>query len=230
MKKLFSLLMIAIFAVSASYAQTAEELAEQRLKLNKINRKLVEQAPLKQAKKNAKKYTKQGWEVPAGEKELAQQITASILLGEELMVDANGIQTTRYYQHTSVATGGTYNTAYAAARNACQTEIAALIKTKIVAAMQSKLDNDQTTSIDVNSIEKFNQRSKSIVDACLTDGNPTMKMFRRLKGGKIEVQARLAYDKQQMAASLKRNLKKELEKEGDELESIVDDIMKKDLQ
>lgn len=225
MKKLISLLAVALMTTTTTFAQSAIELARQQQELNDINRKMLNQKPTKEAKKQAKEFVKDGWKVPAGDRSIEQQLTESQLYGAELMADENGAPTKRYIQQTAIVTSGTYNAGYAAARANAQVELAALLKTEIVAAMQSKIDNAQTSGINATTVDKFNERTKAIVDQALTNAIPFMKIYRRLPNNNFEVQVRIAFDKKELAARLKRNMQKELEEEGDELNSLIDEIL-----
>ena len=224
MKKYFFLMALAM-TTTTSFAQSAIELAKQQMELNDINRKLLNQKPTKSAKKQAKEYKKEGWVVPAGEQTIEQQLTTSQLYGAEKMADENGTPTNRYIQQTAIQTAGSYNAGYAAARSSAQVELAALLETEIVSAMQSKIDNSQSSAINATTVDKFNQRTKAIVDQALTNSIPCVKIYRRLQNGNFEVQVRLAFDKKELAARLKRNMQKELEEEGDELNGLVDEIL-----
>ena len=226
MKKMF-FLMAAFLMVAATNvnAQSAIELAKQQKELNDINRKMLNAKPTKEAKRQAKQFKKEGWLVMAGERSLEQQITTSQLYGEELMADETGAPTKRFIIQSGMSTSGTFNSGKAAARASAQAELASTLKTEIVAAMQQKLDNAQTSGIDAMTVDKFNQRAKFIVDQTLTNTPVFMTIYRRLQNNNFEVQVRIAVDKKELQARLKRNMQKELEKEGDELNSLVDEVV-----
>lgn len=226
MKKMILMVAAVLMTSTAVNAQSAIELAKQQKELNDINRKMLNQKPTKDAKKQAKELKKEGWLVPAGELSIEQQLTKSQLMGEELMADENGAPTKRFIMQTGLQTSGSFNAGYAAARTAAMTELAGLLKTEIVSAFQQKLDNAQNSSIDATTVDKFNQRTKGIIDQALTNSITCLKIYRRLPNNNFEVQVRLAFDKKELAARLKRNMQKELEKEGDEeLGGIVNDVL-----
>lgn len=226
MKKMFLMLVAVLMGSMTMTAQNAVELAKEQRKLNDINMKMLNAKPTKDAKKQARQFKKDGWVVPAGDKVIEKQLTESQLLGEELMVDETGSPTRRYIQHTASQVAGTYNAGYAAARNAAIVELAANLQTQVAAAMQAKLDNAQTTAITTVTIEKFNQRSKAIVDASLTNTRSVVAIYRVLPNNNYEVQVRLAFDKKELAARLKRMMQQELETEGDELNDLVDEVLR----
>ena len=111
-----------------------------------------------------------------------------------------------------------------AARTAAQTELAALLKTEIVAAIQQKLDNAQGSTITATTVDKFNERARAIVDESLTNSIRVLTIYRRLPNNNFEVQVRLAFDKKELTARMKRNLQKELESEGDALNPVIDEV------
>lgn len=224
MKKIFSIIAMVMVTMTMS-AQSAVELAKAQRELNEINTRLLNAKPTKEAKKQAKEFKKEGWTVSAGEKTIEKQLTESQLLGEELMADESGAPTKRYIMHTAIATAGTFNAAYAAARSNAMVELAGLLRTQVAAAMQGKLDNAQSSAISAVTVDKFNQRSKAIVDACLTNARPVVTLHRVLANNNFEVQTRIVFDKQELKTRLLRKMKEELEAEGDELIEIVDEVL-----
>lgn len=215
-------LMILLVSVTMSFAQTTKELAKQQLELNAINMKLLDAKPTKSAKKEAKELKKEGWTVPAGEQSIEQQITASQLYGAELTTNEEGNTIKRFIMQTAQQTSGTYNTAYAAARAAAQVELASMIKTKLGSAMQQKLDILQSDAVSSTTVDRFNERSKMIVDQTLTNSIPVLTIYRRLPNNNFEVQVRIAFDKKDLITRIKRSMRKELEADGDKLLDIVD--------
>lgn len=227
MKKVLLMMVIAIATTSVTYAQSASELAKQQKELNEINLKLLNSKASKSARKEAKKLIKQNWLVPAGSKSIDMQITEVQLLGEVLMADENGNPVRRYIIRSSQAVSGSFNAGVAAARANAQVEIAAMLQTKVAAAMETKLDNQQTTSITANTVEKFHERAKSIIDACLTNTNTVLSIYRLTPQNNYEVQVQVAFDKKELSARLKRRIQQELEMEGDnDLNDIVDGVLK----
>ncbi len=226
MKKLF-FIAAAIFTMSMNVnAQSALELARQQKELNDINRKLLDMKPTREAKRQAKVLKKAKWMVPAGESSIEMQITKSLLYGEELMTDEDGGVTKRYIMQTAIQTAGSYNVAYASARSAAMTELASMMKTELVGAWKSKADNAQGSSVSTITVDKFNQRISGIVDQSITNAIPVLSIYRILKNGNFEVQVRVAFDKKELSARLKRNMEKDLEEEGDGLNEFVDEFIK----
>lgn len=230
MKKVIFTIVMAIMCVAGATAQNAIEMAKEQQELNKIKRKILNAKPTKEAQKEAKKLEKKGWTVPAGERSIAQQITESHLFAAEYMSDENGAPTRRFIQHTVLATANTYSVAYAAARSNAQVEVASMIGTQVAAAMQGKLDNAQQDAENAVSVTKFNQRVKAIVHESLTNSIPVLACYRVLPNKNFEVQVRIAFDKKEVSARIKRALQNELELEGDQLNGLVDEAINNAVQ
>lgn len=225
MKKFMILAIMAVMGVVTVSAQNPLDLARQQAEENAFYKKMLNMKPTKDAKKQAKQYKGEGWVVPVGEKSLELQITTSQMYAEELMLDEDGNRTKRYIQQDGMSTSGSYNVARSQARQNAQNEIAAMLRIQIATAIQSKLDNSQQSAINAVTVDKFNQRTKAIVDECLTNSIPVVAAYRRLANNYFEVMVRIAYDKKELMARMKRNMQKELEQEGDELIELVDEVI-----
>lgn len=229
MKKFFSIIVMTVVLAVGANAQNATDLARQQQELNNILRKTLSAKPTKEAKAQAKALKKENWVVSTGGRSMEQQITESQLLSTELMTDENGAATKRFIQHTGISTAGTYNAAYAASRSNAMVEIASMLGTEIAAAMIGKLDNAQQNAVNATTVDKFNQRIKAIVHESLSNAIPVLAIYRVLPNNNFEVQVRLAFDKKEIAARIKRALQKELEMEGDELKDLVNDTLNKSI-
>lgn len=227
MKKTIAMLVIAFAALTSANAQSAVELAKQQKELNKINMELLNSKVTKQAKKQAKRYEKEGWVVPAGSEDLEHQVNNVQLLRKELMADEMGNPTPRYIIQGGQSTSGTINTGVALARTNAQVELAAMLETRVAAALELKESNQQTSSITATTVEKFHERAKAIIDASLTNTRTMLTIYRELPNHNYQVQVQLAYDKKELYARLKRAMQQQLEIEGDEdLNGIVDDVLR----
>lgn len=230
MRKIFMMMAVAIMGVAAAYAQSAKQLAKEQQELNEINMKFLKTKPLKDARKQEKTLTKDGWMVPAGSKTIARQITEVQLISEELMADENGNPAKRYIIRSAQSVAGTFNAGVAAARANAQVELAATLETKVAAAMETKLDNQQNSSISATTVEKFHERAKAIIDASLKDTRTVLTIYRTTKDNNYEVQLQMAFDKKTLSVLLKKRIHEELEQEGDnELNKIVDDVLNDEL-
>ena len=219
MKKFISLLIVAAMATTVAFAQSAKELAKEQYKADKVLLKLMNVKPTSSAKKEAKRYEKEGWLVPAGEVDIATQITKSQIYADELIRDDAGFTTKRYVQSTAIAKARSYNAAYNTAVQNAKADIAASLQTEIIAAMQSEIDNE---AVSATGVEKFNMKASAITNSTLTNTISSIVIYRRLEDKVIEFQVRIVFDKMELVARLKREMLKQLELNSDDVEDIVD--------
>lgn len=227
MKKLVFMLVITLFTTQVSYAQNVKKMAKEQSELNEIHMRLLKGIkPNKAAKKEAKRLKKEGWLVPVGEKSIEQQLMRSYLYAEEFIPDEYGTPTKRFYQHTAMTTAGSYSSGFMSARVTAHNEIAAMIKSELFSSVIMKLENRQVTSVDATSAEQLNIRMQSVVDEVLTGIFTTVAMFRRLENGNVEVTARFAFDKKELATRLKRNLRHVLKEDDEGVDAMIDEMIR----
>lgn len=229
MKNIFMMVMLVMTTITIANAQSSSELRKEAAKERREALKdLNKERATKDAKKRAKKLTKDGWTVVGSGKAIEKQITDDQIRASELMRDETGAIVTRYFQHDAIGVQNSLNAAETQARLACQTEIASQIETKLAGAMEQKMDGAQTSAITAQTVDKFHQRFKGIVDGCLNNMIQGLTIYRVLPNNNYQVQVTYSVDKKELAAQLKRKIQKELEMEGDEeLNGLVDDTIKK---
>ena len=149
MKKILVLLAVAFMGASAGYAQSAIELAKQQRELDKVNMDMLNAKPSKDAKKQAKQRTKDGWEVPAGGLSMASQFTRAQLMRQELMANDAGEPVARYILHEATVTSGSESVGYSSARAQCQAEIASMLETKMVHIYRVLPNNNYQVQVTV---------------------------------------------------------------------------------
>ena len=227
MRRILIAVSMLALAMAQVKAQTNTEMRKMATKEHNEAVKLYsKEKASKDAAKRAKQLRKKGWETMASDKPMDMQITDDRLLASETMKDKNGEDVSRWIIHTSRATQGTYNAAIAQARLSCQAEIASLLETKLAGALEQKLSGNQTGADVAETVDKFHQRFKGIVDGCLTDMKRGLCMYRTTENGNYEVEVTYAYDKKVLAARLAKQAQKQMEMEGDEdLNGVVNDIV-----
>lgn len=227
MKRIMMMVLAVFMAMAQMNAQTAVQMRKQAAKEHNAAVKAYrKEKASSDANKAAKRLAKQGWETMASDKPMNLQITEDRILASEMMEDETGESVTRWIMHTSRATQGSYNAAIAQARLACQAEIAARIETRLAGALEEKLSGNQKGVDVAETLDKFHQRFKAIVDGCLTDMKRGLCIHRTTANGNYEVEVTYAYDKKVLAARLARQAQNQLEMEGDaDLNGAVNDVI-----
>ena len=161
----------------------------------------------KEAKKEAKKLKKEGWQVPAGAFSMERQLTKAYMLQEE--TDADG---------QAISGGSFYDAAKMQAVELAKAELAGNIATDLTTLVNLKLGNQQISADKASSASEIIQKGKSLVSQKLGSTIPLIELFRTKGDGSVEVQIRLAYDKKKGIKDALDAIDSELEAEGVSLE------------
>lgn len=162
--------------------------------------------PVKLTKKQAKKLKKEGWTVTVGHPDIETQLLHAAKYENEMMTDEKGRTINRYIMQTAMQTARSYNAAFASARTAAQAEVAAVLKTRIKAAMIKTIESKQTSRINASTVDAFDEKAEAIVDETLKNSKPVINIFRNLPNQTVEVQIRLAFDRTEIAEDVKSNM------------------------
>lgn len=216
MKKFIFLTFLTIMGVATASAQYEESMqisasrAKAAKKMSSANLK-----PESQDKKAAKELKKKGWQVVGSAAPIEQQIRNDRFLKEQEMLDEYGTPSARYYEHSTISIGETYNAAFLAARSACQTEVQSQIETKIAGVFERQIVNQQEGK-DAVSVDDTKGKIKSIIQGCLNNARPGMQLYRENRNGNTEVMVTYFYDKKTIAQQLKKKLREALRDKSDE--------------
>lgn len=226
MKKFMTIVAAMMIAATTCMAQSYAALAKAQQEMDKLNKELAYPKPTSADKKEAKALKKEKWMILAGEDPTEIQIHKSRLYGACLMYDDDMQPTKRYILRTSAATSGSLDEALADAILSAQTQIASLIQTQLVSAMEKGLDNAQSSAISAVTVDKFHQRVKAITEQCMTNMQTPLTIYRVMPNNQYQAQVRVAYDKIELKRQLTKKIQKELEMEGDNhLGGIVDEAV-----
>ncbi len=223
MKTLPSLLFALLLSAPLPARSVAEPVGERQEVVQQSDAK-----PTKEARKEAKKLMKEGWRVPPGGRSIEQQIMQSHLCEMESMKTEAGMLVPRYIQGNGTSKAAVYNAAYAAARAMAQTEVATSLSAKIAAVMELQMENSwESVGANTSVTDEFHfaLKSTNIAKASLRGAVTLVAMYRQLADKSYEVTVRLAYDKVQLQADLKRNLQQDLGLEGEAAAAIAGEAL-----
>lgn len=153
---------------------------------------LQEKQFAKDAKKEAKMLKKEGWGVPAGNLPLERQLS----LAYKLQAEVNADMQPKYIFGQAISGGGFYDAAKMQAVELAKAELAGNILTDLTTIVSSKLENHQVSSDKANSASEIIKEGEAVVSQKLDSPIPLIEIYRTLKDGTVEVQIRLAYDKE----------------------------------
>lgn len=146
----------------------------------------------KEAKKEAKRLKKEGWSVPAGNLPLEMQLAQAYKLQAEVNADMQP----KYIFGQAISGGSFYDAAKMQAVELAKAELAGNILTDLTTIVSSKLENHQVSSDKANSASEIIKEGEAVVSQKLDSPIPLIEIYRTLKDGTVEVQIRLAYEKE----------------------------------
>jgi len=224
MKKFMMVAMALIVACSASFAEKSElqQLNKQRKELRKLDKQQLNEKSTKAARKEAKRLKKEGWTVSPGTLPLEKQLDRAYLMMMEF--DENLFP--KYIMADAQSIGENYDAAKMSATSLAITALAGQIQTEVTALVENTVANKQLEANEAASIVETVMSSKNLISQSIGRTIPVVECYREVKkGGNKEVLVRLAYNGEMAKAAVKKAVRAELEKKGQNLHEQLDSVL-----
>jgi hypothetical protein len=181
---------------------------------------------IKAARQEAKKRRKEGWDVAPGGIPLEKVFEQA--WAYELETNENGEP--KYIMATGSAVAGTTPAGDQAALTAARNELAAALSARVSELIETKRANDQIDQTTANTLDKTVSNSKTLIQAELNRVKTAYKIYRKVKDKvnqkeNIAVETKIFYNQAEAMRIAQTVIRKELEKESDELGEQLDDIL-----
>ena len=227
MKKLLTLALSLIITLSVAQttatAQTAKEVRKEtralKVKDKELDKKLKANS-LKEARKAAKKLTKEGFSVQPGALPLDKQIEQSWKYAFE--TDAEGIRV--YILASQNAVGGTYSAAKTQALALARNELAGQIASEIAELIKTEIMNEAITEDEVATIVNTVSASKQKISQKLGRIIQVVEVSRKNKKT-TEINLTVAYNTKSAIKIVKEEILQDLENVAGELADELDEIL-----
>lgn len=203
MKKVFISLMMMVLAIEVSMAQTPSK------------------EDVKNAKKKAKEYVKEGWEVVPGKLPLESQLERSYTLAREM--DDTGLP--KFIVAEAMSIGQNYDAAKMQALDLAKINLAGQIQTEITSLIESSVANEQLAEEEAVSITETVAASKSKIAQNIGRIIPIVECYRTRPNKNKEVLVMVGYNSQLAMEAAKKTVRQELEKKGEKLHEQLDKVM-----
>jgi len=204
-------LMISMISFGEISAQATLQEAEKELK----------ERASKDAKKEVKKWTKEGYTNMPGQLPLEKQYDRYFqftLLMDEKMIP-------KYISSTGTAVASVEDVAIANSLDNARLNLAGQISAQVANLIENNKGNSQLSTKDAESISKFISNSKTLVQNELGTVQPMVTMRRLLKDDKIEVRMEVAYSMDNAKIMAKKLIHKELQDEINQNEQELNKIL-----
>lgn len=173
-KLIFTLMLLALFAVAPTMAQQSSKELKKELK-DKANKSI---------RKEAKAYEKEGWRSVAGSLPLAKQLEQAQMAAIEK--DEEGLN--RYYIGRGKGVGGNYRAAKAVAFNQAKVDLVAAVMSDVASTEVNDMTNEDLGEGDVLSTEDMSINSKVVSSFPIKDIVTVVEIYRELTRGRYEVE------------------------------------------
>ena len=215
--------MALIVASSFAFADKNEqkELNKERQEIRKLAKSELKAKVDKNTRKEAKRLSKEGWEVKPGALPIEKQLERSYLMQFEY--DDNNYP--KYIMGTASSIGENYDAAKTAATSLAIIDLAGQIQTEVSALIDNTVGNKQLAPEDAASIAETVMASKNSIAQSIGRTIPVTEMFRRVKNKNYEVQVRIAYNGEMARQATKNAVREELEKKGLDLHEQLDKVL-----
>lgn len=226
MKKLLLLLMGGILLVpcqpvlSQTTKKEQKEIAKTREYVSKQSKKQLEAKASKDARKEAKRFKKEGWEVTPGTLPLDKQLDKSYLMQYEY--DEN--MAPKYLMAEAMSTGGNYDAAKTQALELSKQNLAGQIQTEITAIVENTVSNEQLSQGEAESITRTVNASKNLIVQSIGRVVPVIECYRTTANGNKEVMVRIAYNTETAMKAANDVVRKQLEDRGEQLHGQLDKV------
>ncbi len=217
MKKLLMFALMLAMVGSGAFAQTAKE----RKELMKASKAELNEKSTKAARKDAKRYKKEGWQTAPGALPIDKQLDKSYLL--HYQYDDNMYP--KYIMSEAMSIGENYDAAKMQAMELAKQNLAGQIQTEVTALIDNEVANEQLTAEEAASITQSISAGKNLIMQSIGRVIPVMELYRVKKNQNREVLVRIAYNSEMAKAAVKKTIREDLEKRGDDLRERLDKIM-----
>lgn len=223
MKKLLMVAMALIVASTACFAQDAKEIKKERKTIQKLAKSELNEKASKDARKEAKRLTKEGFVTFPGDLPMAKQLDRSYMMEYEYVQSASGSIVPKYLVGRGMAEGENYNAAQNSAIEVAKNYVAGLAEIEITSITELTIANREAA--EATSLAEVVSASKNIVSKRLGEVLPVVTMYKEEKKNKVVVAVRVVYDRNTVLQTYKEVIREELEKKGDKLHEQLDQVL-----
>lgn len=212
MKKQFSFLLFALFIIGFSTVNAQVKVKSKDLKA------------MKEAKKQAKKLKKEGWNVAPGALPLEKSLESSW----SMLLDRDDEGLKKFLDADGNAVAETKTAADMQALEMAKLNLAGQLETEIAALVEGSIANEQLTREEAASVTKVITGSKNLIATTIKRVDPVYKVYRNVGKNNVEVQLKLFYNQAMALNTAKQTLRNKLSEETEIIHEKLDKMLKLD--
>ncbi len=213
---------VAMFAlVGTASAQITKEQIKERKALRELSKKELSEKSSKLARKEAKKYVKDGWVVTPGALPIEKQLDKSYLMQQEFDED----MFPKYIMAEAMSIGENYDAAKMQANELAIQDLAGQIQKEVTALIENTVANKQLAAEEAASVVHSISAGKNLISQSIGRTIPVVEVYRTKANKNKEVLVRIAYSEKMAKAAAKAAVREDLEKRGDDLHKKLDELL-----
>lgn len=175
----------------------------------------------KQAKKEAKAFEKDGWEITPG----ALPLQVQFLNAYEMQTEKDDLGYPKFIIGEAMSIGENYDAAKMQALELAKLNLAGAIETELVTLVDNSVSNKQLSSEEAASITETVTANKNLISQNIGRVVTIAECYRTLKNKNKEVYVRIAYNAEMAKEAAKKAIRKDLEQKGTELQQKLDELL-----
>ena len=199
-------------------AQSNEDVWKERKELRKMSREALKEKASKDARKEAKSLSKEGWQSAPGALPIQRQLDRSYMMQQEFDDD----MFPKYLMGEGMSIAESYDAAKMQATELAKQNLAGQIQTEITALVENNVSNKQLSPDEAASVTQTVMGAKNFISQSIGRVITVVEVFRTKKNGNKEVLVRIAYNSQMAKDAAKKAVRKDLEDKGQELIDQID--------
>lgn len=221
MKKLFLLLAVMFMSTTMAFAQTTKEIAKERREIRKLSKSEFNEKATKDARREAKRLKKEGWQAAPGALPMEKQLDKSYLMQQEFDADLFP----KYLMGEAMSIGENYDAAKVQAIELAKQNLAGQIQTEVTALIENTVANKQLQPEEAASVVQSVSAGKNLISQSIGRVLTVVEVYRTLPNRNKEVLVRIAYNAEMAKAAAKKAVREELENKGEELHNKLDQLL-----
>ncbi|MEN3041275.1 MAG: hypothetical protein ABDH66_07040 [Bacteroidia bacterium] len=181
----------------------------------------IQRRAIKEARKEAKKFKRAGYEVTPGSLPMEKQLEYTWIRlyqrdnqGQAVFLSADGN-----------AVAETRTAAEMQAIEAAKLNLAGQLETFIRAIIEANIANAQLNTQEASSVTEFLAAAKNIIATSIGPVEPAFKIYRNLPNKNVEVNVKLLVNREQVLLQAKKQIREELRERLKGLQDKVDKLL-----
>lgn len=222
MKAVKFLLFVALasFAMGSS-AQISKQVIKERQEIRKLSKQEFNEKASKDARREAKRLKKQGWQAAPGALPMEKQLDKSYLMQQEFDEDLFP----KYLWGEAMSIGENYDAAKMQALELAKQNLAGQIQTEVTALIENTVANKQLQPEEAASVVQSISAGKNLITQSIGRVVTVVEVYRVAGNKNKEVLVRIAYNADMAKAAAKQAIREDLEKRGEELHGKLDQLL-----